>query len=85
MRASPLMNPYRPNNRIDAYRLYEACKDILNNYIVQDADLFKVSNSVYINGNEINVDRLDPKYYTYFQSKLYKTFIMVVVIFVGSH
>ena len=65
--------PIQTNNRKDAYRLYEACKDILNNYIVQDADLFKVSNSVYINGNEINVDRLDPKYYTYFQSKLYKT------------
>lgn len=64
--------PIQANSRKDAYRLYESCKDIFNNYIVQDPDLFKVSKSVYINGNEINVDRLDPKYYTYFQSKFYK-------------
>ena len=64
--------PKQTQERKDANRLYKACMEIFNNYIVQDIDLFNVPKSIYINGNKINVDRLDPKHYTYFKSKLYK-------------
>lgn len=67
-----LNEPKQTQGRKDANRLYEACLDVFNNYIVQDTDLFKVPKSIYINEKKIDADRLDPKHYTYFQSKLYK-------------
>src|SRR5699024_9387125 len=59
--------------RKDANRLFKLCLNVFNNYIVQENDLFKIPKSIYINGDKIDADRLDPKHHTYFQSKLYKT------------
>lgn len=65
--------PKQNQERKNANRLYDLCMDVFNNYIVQETDLFKVPKSIYINGNKVDTNRFDPKHYTYFKSKLYKT------------
>lgn len=61
------------NEKNSASKFYKECMDLFNSYIMQEDDLFQAPKSVYINGDKIDAFRLDPKHYTYFQTKLYKT------------
>ncbi|UZQ52415.1 hypothetical protein [Clostridium kluyveri] len=56
----------------EVYKLYEECVELFEKYVAQEESLFNSPQMVYIKASKIKTDRLDPKYYTYFETGLYK-------------
>lgn len=55
-----------------ANKIYEECLRIFEDVFQQNKISFKIPKLTYVNPNFIDLDRLDPEHYTYYESELYK-------------
>lgn len=55
-----------------ADKLYKECVKLFKMYITQSENLFNIPKMNFIEGYKMDPERLDAKYYTYLESKLYK-------------
>lgn len=52
--------------------IFEECTRMLNKYLHQEEMLFETPKSTYVDAINLNLLRLDPFYYFYYESELYK-------------